>query len=286
MTLERNVANLAVRQINIQQGQIEYLEGGEGEVLILLHGFGADKDAWNRMAKHLTPHFHVIAIDLPGFGNSFKDRHLNYDVQMQVKWLKETVAHLNLSQFHLAGNSMGGYIAANYAALNPGKISSLWLINTLGVATAPDSKMFKDITQKKRPAVLANSKLQYKQLISNVFHNAPYMPDFFIEALARNAVDNFSMNKQIFDDIHHTSDHQVNFSSPLENALAGFERPLLITWGEKDKIVHPDGANILHKIVPTSKVKIIDQVGHVPMIEVPKLTARQFIDFHHRTNID
>ena len=279
IALERWAANLTTQKINIHQGQIEYLDGGKGEVLILLHGFGANKDSWNRLAKHLTPHFRVIAIDLPGFGNSFQYMHQHYDVEMQVEWLEEIVVKLNLTQFHLAGNSMGGYIAGNYAALNPSKISSLWLINTLGVASAPDSEMFKDIAQKKRPAVLAKSKPEYKQLISHVFHKAPYMPNFFIDALAINSMNNFAINKKIFDEIHHTTNHQVNFSSPIEQALAGFDRPLLITWGEKDRIVHPDGASVLQKVVPTSTVKIIDQVGHLPMIEAPKLTARQFTNF-------
>jgi pimeloyl-ACP methyl ester carboxylesterase len=286
ITAERRAANLKVRKMNIRDGQIEYLEGGQGEVLILLHGFGADKDAWNRMAKHLTPRFYVITIDLPGFGNSFKDMHLNYDVQMQVRWLHEIVGRLNLSQFHLAGNSMGGYIAANYAAINPREISSLWLINTLGVAAAPDSEMFKDIAQKKRPTVLTNSKLEYKQLISRVFHKAPYMPNFLVDALTLNAINNFSTNKKIFYDIHHTVKHQVNFSSPVDLALTGFDRPTLITWGERDSILHPEGAHVLHKTIPTSTVQIIKNVGHVPMIEAPQITAKQFIDFSNGTVVN
>lgn len=278
---ERRLAKLTLRKLDIQEGQIAYQEGGKGEVLMLLHGFGANKDTWNRIAQHLTPYFHVIAIDLPGFGNSFKDMQLQYDVKAQVTRLQEIVEGLKLSQFHLAGNSMGGYIAANYAALHPDKLSSLWLLNPLGVATAPNSGMFEDIAQKKRPVVLANSKLEYKELIARVFHKAPYMPNFFVDALSLNAIANFSINKKIFHEIHQTADYQVYFSSPTDLALAGFDKPLLITWGNKDTILHPKGAHALQKVVPSAVVQIIENVGHLPMIESPKLTANQFIEFRY-----
>ena len=75
--MERSAAGLEQKSIEVGKLHIEYLEGGKGEVLLLLHGFGGNKDNWTRVAKYLTPHFKVIAPDLPGFGESSSDTGYN-----------------------------------------------------------------------------------------------------------------------------------------------------------------------------------------------------------------
>jgi abhydrolase domain-containing protein 6 len=104
--LERNAAGLQPQRISIEGLQIEYLEGGKGEPLVLLHGFGGDKDNWTRFGKHVTPHFKVIAPDLPGFGESSADPDLNYTISAQVDRVKAFVQALGIPAFHLGGNSM------------------------------------------------------------------------------------------------------------------------------------------------------------------------------------
>ena len=70
---ERSVAGLKQHRIDVKGQHFAYLEGGTGDVVVLLHGFGANKDNWTRMARYLTPHFRVIAPDLTGFGESSPD---------------------------------------------------------------------------------------------------------------------------------------------------------------------------------------------------------------------
>src|ERR1700710_2020288 len=67
---ERGAAGLERKETDIPGLHVVYLEGGQGKPLLLLHGFGADKDNWTRVARYLTPHFHVFALDLPGYGES------------------------------------------------------------------------------------------------------------------------------------------------------------------------------------------------------------------------
>lgn len=129
---ERKIAGLSLKHATLSEGSIAYLEGGKGTPILLLHGFGADKDNWVRMAKHLTKKYRVIAPDLPGFGESFKRAELDYDVTSQVARLSEFADKLGLTQFHIGGNSMGGYIAANYAVTCPEHIECLWLLNPFG----------------------------------------------------------------------------------------------------------------------------------------------------------
>lgn len=194
LSVERNIARLTLNKITLSEGDIVYLEGGKGQTLLLVHGFGGNKDNWTRLARHLTSNYHVIAVDLPGFGDSFKNMHLDYDLSAQVARLNEFVNRLELNSFHLAGNSMGGYIAGNYAATFPDSMLSLWLLNPLGVAEAPPSEMFTMIRENKRPVVLVKTKSEYQQLLTYVFHQRPYIPDLFITELAKQAQKNFPLH--------------------------------------------------------------------------------------------
>jgi len=81
---ERRRAGLAEAVLEVANQRIAYLAGGTGDHLLLLHGFGADKDNWVRVAQYLTPHFYVIAPDLPGFGESTRDPNARYAVDDQV----------------------------------------------------------------------------------------------------------------------------------------------------------------------------------------------------------
>ncbi|UUZ47916.1 alpha/beta fold hydrolase [Massilia sp. B-10] len=72
--LERRISGLATRSIRVDGFDMPYLEGGTGEVLLLIHGFGGDKDNFTRIARFLTPHYRVIIPDLPGFGDATRTR--------------------------------------------------------------------------------------------------------------------------------------------------------------------------------------------------------------------
>ena len=91
--MERGVAGLDQRSLDVGKLHMEYLEGGQGDILVLRHGFGGDKDNWTRVAKYLTPHFRVVMPDLPGFGDSTKDPDAHYTIFDQVKRL-----HANISR--------------------------------------------------------------------------------------------------------------------------------------------------------------------------------------------
>ena len=70
--LERRAAGLSSKAITLDSHDIAYVEGGKGETVLLIHGFSADKGNWTRFSRYLTPEYHVVALDLPGFGDSTK----------------------------------------------------------------------------------------------------------------------------------------------------------------------------------------------------------------------
>ncbi|MDN4481886.1 alpha/beta fold hydrolase, partial [Demequina sp. EGI L300058] len=114
-----------------------YYEGGEGPTLVLLHGFAADKTIWLPLAEQLTPHFHVVIPDLPGWGESSRNPDAGYGVEAQAQRLQAFLAALNLQRYVLVGHSMGGAIAGVYAAEHPQGVAALALVDAYGLKAEP-----------------------------------------------------------------------------------------------------------------------------------------------------
>jgi len=276
---ERSIAGLKLQRLKTDTLEIEYLRGGTGTTLVLLHGFGADKDNWNRISRYLTDHFDVLAIDLPGFGNSTSDMNLDYDVLTQVARLNEILNALDIETMHLAGNSMGGYIAGNYAAQFPEKVETLWLVSPLGVKNSETSEMFLAVKNGQNPAVLPRTELEFQALFDFVFFEAPFIPETIIKHLASKAEERVELNKKIFAQIHRMRDGEPQLDSALDLVLKSYNGPVLVSWGNKDRVLHVSGAETLKRVIPNAKISIMDNVGHLPMLESPKDTADVFLSF-------
>jgi pimeloyl-ACP methyl ester carboxylesterase len=101
-------SGLTRKEIEIPGGlRYVYLEGGRGEPLLLLHGFGANKDNFTPIARYLTPHFRVIAPDHIGFGESSHPQDAEYAAPAQAERLRLFMQALGIPRFHLGGSQWG-----------------------------------------------------------------------------------------------------------------------------------------------------------------------------------
>lgn len=279
LSAQRSCANLKLKRIKVDGLEIEYLRGGSGPALVLLHGFAANKDYWNRVSGHLVNDFDVIAIDLPGFGNSTRDIELDYDIHSQVDRLKRITDALNLTEFNLAGSSMGGYIAGNYAAQYPDTVTHLWLISPLGIRNSIASDMFAAIKKSLKPILLPQTKDDFLQLFNFLFIKPPFIPSPVINHLAIDAKKNAELNNKIFKQIIRVKNGEPNPDQPLDKVLINYSGPVLISWGDTDRVLHVSGASVLKQAIPHAKLEISQNVGHLPMVEIPMVTAKSFLSF-------
>ncbi|WP_444930784.1 alpha/beta fold hydrolase [Microbulbifer sp. SSSA002] len=279
ISAERSIAGLELKQLEVGDLHIEYLHGGSGTPLVLLHGFGADKDNWNRVAGHLSKNFEIIAIDLPGFGNSTSNIELDYDVFSQVARVDKILKALKIEKVDLVGSSMGGYIAGNYAAQFPEKVDNLWLISPFGVAGTERSEMFSSIINGQHPVVLPRTESEFLQLFDFLFVEPPFVPKPIIQHLASKAEARVALNTKIFGQIHRMKNGVPQPDSPLEQTLSAYKGSVLVTWGNKDRVLHVSGANTLKQAISHAEVDLMNNIGHLPMIESPKKTAEAFLSF-------
>lgn len=110
-----------------------YYVGGEGPDIMLLHGFAADKGEWLAMAEQLTPHFHVIIPDLPGWGESTRVPGADYSIEAQAARLQQFVQAIGVRGFVLAGHGTGAAVATVYAAKHPERVAKLALFEAFGL---------------------------------------------------------------------------------------------------------------------------------------------------------
>ena len=141
--LMRKRARVVRKTVTVDGRSWPYLEGGDPSkpTLVMVHGFGADKDHWAFYAPWLTKDYHLIAPDLPGFGENDRDRELPFDVASQARRLKDFLDVLGIERPHLGGNSMGGWISLRFAIDYPDRLRTLTLMNNAGVLGADESAL-------------------------------------------------------------------------------------------------------------------------------------------------
>ncbi len=267
-------AGLETRSVEVMGFRIVYLDGGEGEPLVLLHGIGADKDNWLYVSLLLARNYRVIAVDLPGFGESSKPAAARYDVDAQVERLHAFLRALGIRRASFGGNSMGALLAASYAARYPSEVASLWLLDPPLVVGAKPSEMMKRLLGGQKIPLFARTVAEFDQVLDFVMEKPPFMPSPVKRVLAERQVADYRLNVQIFNEL-------MKHSVPLEQTVAGLTVPTLIVWGDHDRVLDVSSAAILHQALPRSRVIIMRGIGHVPMVEAPYRTARDYIAFRH-----
>lgn len=271
---ERRLAGLARREAEIPGGlKYVYLEGGKGEPLLLLHGFGANKDNFARVAKYLTPHYRVLIPDHIGFGESSHPPQADYSPQAQAERLRQLARKLGIAKLHIGGNSMGGQIALTYAALHPKEVQSLWVLTAGGVWSAPPSEMRKRIASTGRNPMIVKNEEEFAQLVAAVTAVPLPVPRRFLDVVAQERIKNHDLEQRIFKQLAEDS---------VEKRIRGLDIPALVVWGAQDRILHPGSAGVLQMLLTRSEVVMMEGVGHLPMLEQPEKAALDYLQFRAR----
>jgi pimeloyl-ACP methyl ester carboxylesterase len=268
----RKDAGLTLKTVNIPDFKIVYFEGGTGEPIIMLHGFGADKDNWLRFAKYFTSGYRVIIPDLPGFGESSKPENAEYTIMAQVEQLNVLVKELKLTDFHIIGNSMGGNIAGTFAATHPEMVRTLGLFDAGGV-TSPVKSELQLLKETGINPLIVNNVEDYDRLLAFNFYKPFPIPSFIKKVLAEKAVKASEFNQKIFKE-----SLEADFLA-LESKLGVIKAPTLIVWGDSDRVIHVSSVPVFEKKIKNARSVILKECGHLPMLEKPQETADAYQNF-------
>ena len=268
----RKDAGLAVKSASIPDFNIVYLEGGTGDTIMMIHGFGGSKDNWPMFAKYFTPNYRVIIPDLPGFGDSSKPGNAKYNIRSQVERLNLLAGELKLTKFHIVGNSMGGSIAGTYAVTYPERVKTLALFDSGGV-NAPVKTELSLLLEKGINALAVKNVEDFDKLMAINFYKPFPIPAFIKKYLAKETAKAAPLNEKIFKEITNTDFYA------LEGKLDMIKAPTLIVWGDSDKVLDISSMPIFEKKIKNTKSATIKECGHLPMMEKPQETAAVYKDF-------
>lgn len=271
LAIERRRAGLRLHRATVRGAAMPYLEGGSGEPVVLLHGFAADKDNFTRIAGFLTRRCRVLIPDLPGFGEAGRDPQAGYGIVDQVEHLHAFLDQLGLSRVHLGGNSMGGFIAAQFAARHPALVASLWLLDAAGTAAAYDTPTVRGYQASGEMPLLLRSPDQFDALVRTCTARRIFIPWCIRHQLGRRGFADLALHTRIM--------QQVHASPLLEQQFAHIDTPALIVWGAADRVLNPAGAAALQALLPDSRAIVLPGIGHLPMLEAPRRCAADYLSF-------
>ncbi|MFM7838435.1 MAG: alpha/beta fold hydrolase [Chitinophagaceae bacterium] len=231
-----------------QSDKFKYIEEGEGEPLLLLHGLFGALSNFKDLVEFFRHHNKVIVPMLPLFDLDL----LHTTVGGLEKFVQKFIEHKQLQGIHLLGNSLGGHVALVHVLKHPERIKSLILTGSSGLFesgmgdTYPKRGDYEYI-RKKTELTFYDPQVATKELVDEVYEIVnSRIKAIKIISLAKSA-------------IRHN----------LGNDLNQIQQPTLLIWGNNDTITPPFVGREFHKLIPNSELHFIDKCGHAPMMEVP-----------------
>lgn len=240
--------------------------------IVMVHGFSADKDVWPRFAKHFVADFDVIIPDLAGHGDTGFDATWDYSIAAQTDRVAALLAALNIEQAHIIGNSMGGYLAAQFAIRYPQQTLSATMVDPAGVSFPVPSEMYQLIAQGDNPFFI-ESRRDFDRFYPMTMAKPPYLPKVVLAAVAQKYIERREQLEKIFNDFHG--------SELLDNQLSQLTAPAMLWWGDQDRLLHVSAVPVWQAGVPQLETHVFEGIGHMPMVEIPQQTAtlyRAFLD--------
>jgi len=269
------------RYVKVGDVNTRYWQAGDkGSVVVLVHGLGGFIENWERNIAALAQRHRVYALDLPGFGRSDKTP-LIRDLNLLVSFLAAFLDALGIDKASLVGNSLGGGLVLSFALGYPGRVEKLVLVDNAGMGRA----------------VIADFKLC----------SLPFLGELLIHASPKSTADLW--RKVVYDWSCVTPEtlelsYQLAAGPGARNALLSTLRsginlfgqkdrltrqllsglkdlkaPVLVVWGNNDRIIPVAHARIALEKIPGARLELFENCGHMPMFEYPDKFNQLVLDF-------
>tara|TARA_B110000967_G_scaffold134546_1_gene137397 strand:+ start:12239 stop:13180 length:942 start_codon:yes stop_codon:yes gene_type:complete len=266
--LKKEYANEHSKFIEIDEMQVHYRDEGKGVPIVLVHGTASSLHTWDAWTKELTKNYRVIRMDLPAFGITGPNKNADYSIKAYTAFLDQFLTKINVDSFYLVGNSLGGNIAWNYTAENPQKIEKLILVDASGLPTnKPQPAIFK---MAKTPVLSSlflyvTPKFFIRKNMKEVYGDKSKLTDSLVTRYHKMALR--VGNRQAFID-RAKIDFKLGAKVNVDK-LKSIQTPTLLIWGAKDTWIPLDNGKRMDRILPNSKLVVLENSGHVPMEENP-----------------
>lgn len=252
-----------------------YLDGGnmKGETILLLHGFSSNKESWLRVATLLAHRYRVIIPDIPGFGKTRVIKEKKYFIRDQAGRIHTFLEDIGIPSIHVMGVSMGGWLSSRLTLEYPGMIKSAGLMSAAGLTTQQESDYLKRLRETGENVLTPDTPEELQNMLKWVMYQPPRFPGFILRHILAQRKARITTETFLFDYLAKSD------TSWIEKHLPSSTKPFFIIHGRQDRIIHPSTAQKYHKLIPNSRLIMLDKTGHSPLHSRPKLVAHHYLAF-------
>ena len=231
-----------------ESGKFKFIDEGNGESLILLHGLFGALSNWDTVINKFSGNYRVIIPLLPIYEMPLRKA----DIDGLLRFVEEFVEHMELKEITLIGNSLGGHIALEYAIKHQENVTRMVLTGSSG--------LFENALGGSYPK--RGSYNYMKERIEYTFYNPKIVTEEFVD-------DIIGITKDIPKCLRIVSIAKSAQRHNLAKELPNVMIPTLLIWGLNDTITPPMVAHEFNRLLPNSKLRFIDKCCHAPMMEHP-----------------
>lgn len=262
--------------VSLEGRKTHYIEKGEGQAVILLHGYFYDSSLWAANIDALARHFKVYALDLWGWGYSTREP-LDYGYELYAHQVLLFMDHLGIPRASLVGQSMGAGTAIVFSVQHRQRVEKLLLVDAAGLPNPlPVMAKIFNLPRVGELFLGLNTDFIRRQALGTSFiHDRELITKSYFETVTRphkiehtTAVLMATTRKQFFDKL----------SEPIHR-LAEMDVPVLLVWGREDRSIPLRRGTEMHRILKGSRLEVLDGAGHVPNYERADEFNRLAVDF-------
>lgn len=249
-----------IKTIKFKKGTVTFSDTGKGRVVVLLHGFLGSHQIWNSTIQSLSKSFRVIAIDLPGHGETDCFGYV-HTMELLAKSVKAVMDSLRLKKYVIIGHSMGGYAGLAFADMYPDNLKGLCLYHSSAYADSEEKK--RDRTRSIK-VVKANHKIYTTEVIKNLFatKNFKYLKEeiAFAQKIAAK-----TSKQSIIAALEGMKDR------PHRDVILGLAHfPVMMVIGEHDNVLPSTQLLEQADLIKNKHVLYLEHDGHMGFLESPK----------------
>jgi abhydrolase domain-containing protein 6 len=254
-------AGLEKRTTRVGAVAMPALVRGRGTPLVLVHGFGADKESWLGLIARIDRSRAVAAFDLPGFGEASAIHPREASAKRQAKALLDAMSQLGIDRAHLVGSSMGGGICQRLARDYPSRVLSMTLLGSAAGVSVEKSELSLALERGENP-LLTTSPEDFERLVGWMMSKKPTIP---------RPIALYQGTERMARAQKHAALFAGFVGAPKEERmpidLEAIQAPALVIQGDEDKVIHPSTARALGSRLPDARLVMLPGVGHIPQLE-------------------
>jgi pimeloyl-ACP methyl ester carboxylesterase len=248
------------RRYKYEGVELAYSVEGEGDALLLLHGWGCDRNIWKATAELLRDHFKVVAVDFAGFGQSQEPMNV-WGVEEYTRSLEALVQELGIVRPILIGHSFGGRVSILYASRN--EVSKVVLTDAAGVKPRRSLGYYRKVYTYKlmKYALPILIGVKKAQMLLEQRRKASASSDYNRATPMMRAI----LSKCVNED--------------LCSHMPKIKAPVLLFWGDKDTATPISDAHKMERLIPDAGLVVAEGAGHFAMLEQAELWRASLISF-------